>query len=173
MKGIYFWYKKIQKDLKRCLFTYLVKKQCQKYGKNLKVNYKSSVSGNTIIKNNVNFNGMTICGRGRVIIGDYFHSGIDCLILSENHNYDRGNAIPYDGMSFVCKDVMIGDFVWLGSRVTILPGVKIGEGAIIQAGAVVSSDIAPYAIAGGNPAKVFKYRDVKHFKQLKKEKKFW
>lgn len=133
----------------------------------------SFVSGNTVIKNNVNFNGMTICGRGKVVIGDYFHSGRECLILSENHNYDRGNAIPYDGISFVSKDVIIGDFVWIGSRVTILPGVKIGEGAIIQAGAVVSSDIEPYAIAGGNPARVFKYRDIEHFKQLKREKKFW
>jgi acetyltransferase-like isoleucine patch superfamily enzyme len=53
-----------------------------------------------------------------------------------------------------------------------LGGVSIGEGAIVQAGAVVVKDIPPYAIAGGNPAKVFKYRDIDHFQKLKEEKKF-
>jgi acetyltransferase-like isoleucine patch superfamily enzyme len=62
--------------------------------------------------------------------------------------------------------------VWLGSRVTILGGVTIGEGAIIQAGAVVVSDIPKYAIAGGNPAKVFKYRDIEHYERLKAENRF-
>ena len=107
-----------------------------------------------------------------MIIGSYFHSGEDCLILAENHNYDRGKAIPYDKVR-VKKAIIIEDFVWLGSRVTILPGVRIGEGAIIQAGAVVSSDIPPNAVAGGNPARVFKYRDIEHFKRLKSEKKFF
>lgn len=93
------------------------------------------------------------------------------MMITQNHNYDKGNAIPYDD-TYIVKSIIIGDFVWLGSRVTILPGVKIGEGAIIQAGAVVSSDIPPYAIAGGNPAKVFKYRDVEHFKKMKVEKKY-
>ena len=54
----------------------------------------------------------------------------------------------------------------------ILSGVKVGEGAIIQAGSVVVSDIPPCAIAGGHPAKVFKYRDKAHYDKLKYEKKF-
>lgn len=53
---------------------------------------------------------------------------------------------------------------------TILPGVKIGEGAIIQAGSVVVKDIEKYAIAGGHPAKTFKYRDIDHYEKLKQEK---
>lgn len=81
-------------------------------------------------------------------------------------------AVPYDH-TYICKSIIIEDFVWLGSRVTILPGVRIGEGAIIQAGAVVSCDIPLYAIAGGNPARVFKYRDVDHFKKLKAAKKIF
>jgi len=67
---------------------------------------------------------------------------------------------------------LIEDNVWLGHRVIILGGVTIGEGAIIQAGSVVVKDIPKYAIAGGHPAKVFKYRDIKHYNRLKKEKKF-
>ncbi len=76
-----------------------------------------------------------------------------------------GEAIPYDKMD-ITKDVKIGDFVWFGSRVTVLPGVTIGEGAIIQAGAVVVRDVPSCAIVGGNPAKVFKYRNIEHFKLL-------
>ena len=92
------------------------------------------------------------------------------MILTSNHDYE-GEEIPYDSMDIV-KDVRIGDFVWIGNRVIILPGVTIGEGAIIQAGAVVVSDIPACAIAGGNPAKVFKYRDKEHFNRLKEEGKF-
>ena len=57
------------------------------------------------------------------------------------------------------------------SRSGVLPWTHIGEGAIIQASAVVHGDIPPYAIAGGNPAKVFKYRDIEHFQKLKAEGK--
>ena len=92
------------------------------------------------------------------------------MIITQNHNYE-GDAIPYD-TTLIIKDVVIGNNVWLGNRVIILGGVTIGEGAIIQAGAVVVKDIPPYAIAGGNPAKVFKYRDKEHYEALKALGKF-
>ena len=131
----------------------------------------STVNKNTVLKNNVCFNGMRIMGNGNVTIGQYFHSGVEVLMITQNHNYDKGEAIPYDD-TYIYKDIEIGDFVWLGSRVMILPGTKIGEGAIIQGGSVVHGEIPPYAIAGGNPAKVFKYRNIEHFEKLKAEKKF-
>lgn len=56
------------------------------------------------------------------------------------------------------RSVEIGNDVWIGANVIILPGVKIGDGAVIAAGAVVTHDVAPYAIVGGVPAKVIKYR---------------
>jgi acetyltransferase-like isoleucine patch superfamily enzyme len=68
--------------------------------------------------------------------------------------------------------VVIEDFVWLGARVTILPGVRIGEGAIVQMGAVVTKDVPPYAVVGGSPAKILKYRDQARFEQLKANGKF-
>ena len=107
------------------------------------------------------------------MVGNYFHSGIDCLMLTTNHDYDTGRENPLYEKRKVFKNIVIEDFVWMGSRVLVLPGVRIGEGAVIQAGSVVSSDIPAYAIAGGNPAKVFKYRDVEHFNKLKKEKRFF
>lgn len=149
-----------------------VYRNAKSVGVNLFVGGGTCVTSNTVIGDNVCLNGMNITGLGSVKIGNYVHSGIECLIIAQNHNYDKGSAIPYDE-TCVFKDIEIGDFVWIGSRVTILPGTKIGEGAIIQAGAVVHGEIPPYAIAGGNPAKVFKYRDVEHFQKLKEEGKFY
>jgi acetyltransferase-like isoleucine patch superfamily enzyme len=126
---------------------------------------------NTNLGKNTNFNGLTIIGEGHVSIGDNFHSGSECLILTDIHDYDNGEAIPY-GTTYIVKDVKIADNVWIGSRVTILGGVQIGEGAIIQAGAVVVSDIPKYGIAGGSPARVFKQRNAEHYERLKAERKF-
>lgn len=128
------------------------------------------LTSQTILGKNPNFNGMHVYGKGKVVFGDNFHSGIECMIVTDFHNYE-GNAIPYDNTN-ITKDVTIGDNVWLGNRVIILGGVTIGEGAIIQAGAVVVKDIPPYGIAGGNPATVFKYRDKDHYEALKAAGKF-
>ena len=54
--------------------------------------------------------------------------------------------------------MVIGNDVWIGANVSILPGVYIGDGAVIAAGAVVTKDVEPYAIVGGVPAKVIRYR---------------
>jgi acetyltransferase-like isoleucine patch superfamily enzyme len=106
-----------------------------------------------------------------VKIGDNFHSGRNCLMISQNHNFNQGNKIPYDN-TYICKDIEIEDNVWFGDRVIVLGGVKIGEGAIIQAGSVVVSSIPKYGIAGGHPAKVFSQRDIKHYEALKDQCKF-
>ena len=153
------------------LYGYQVIKNAKCIGKNFACLGFSRVTNNTIIKNNVTFNGLKIMGGGKVTIGSYFHSGVEVLIIAQNHNYNKGESIPYDS-TYIYKDIEIGDFVWIGSRVTILPGTKIGEGAVIQAGAVVHGEIPPYSVAGGNPAKVYKYRDIEHFKKLKSEGKF-
>ena len=131
----------------------------------------TSLSKNTILSRNPNFNGMKIIGFGEVFFGNNFHSGSDCQIITSYHNYDNGDSIPYDS-SYITKNVNIEDNVWFGNNVTILGGVTIGEGAIIQACSLVTKDVPKYAIVGGNPAKVFKSRDVEHYKNLLKNKKF-
>lgn len=160
--------KKIVRNIRRLStvwHTSLVKYKCGSYGERLRVNGKSSISSNAMLGNNVNFNGISITSGGKVVIGDNFHSGEGCMIIARYHNYE-GNAIPYDN-TYLFKDVVIENNVWIGNRVIILGGVTIGEGAIIQAGAVVVKSIPAYAIAGGNPAAVFKYRDKEHYEQLK------
>lgn len=163
---------KIIKKIKRIIYTKKISLQCKSYEYPLRVNANSSVTSNTVLHKNVNFNGMKIKGAGKVDIGSNFHSGEDCLMISQNHNYDDGKMIPYD-KTYILKNITIEDNVWLGDRVIILGGVTIGEGAIIQAGSVVVNDIAKYSIAGGHPAKVFSKRDVEHYKKLKKEGKSW
>jgi chloramphenicol O-acetyltransferase type B len=159
------WLKKWLRSRKKHRMTQKVLRTAKSVGHGLRVNGKSAVNSNTCLGNNVNFNGMTIGGRGRVIIGDNFHSGPECRIITSFHNYE-GTKIPYDE-TYIDRDVIIGDNVWFGTRVMVLGGVTIEEGAIIQAGSVVVSNIPKGAIAGGHPAKVFKYRDLAHYDELK------
>lgn len=114
---------------------------------------------------------MTVAGGGEVHFGNNFHSGVDCMIITENHNYE-GNGIPYDETS-VLKKVVIEDNVWFGNRVIVVGNITIGEGAILAAGSVVTRDVPKCAIVGGNPAKVIKYRDIDHYEQMKAEEKFF
>ena len=152
------WEKSIRTTAKKC-------------GKGLKVNWPSSINRNTELGDNVNFNGFRVGGYGRIIIGSNFHSGTECMVVTNTHNYDHGEAIPYDAHD-IEKDVIIEDNCWIGNRVIILGGAHLHEGCIIQAGSVVVGDIPYCAIAGGHPAKVFKYRDIAHYEKLKSEGKF-
>ncbi|MDO4184379.1 MAG: acyltransferase [Rhodospirillales bacterium] len=154
----------------RNVYIWKIRKTAKSVGKHLKVTSTSKVNKNTTIGDYVLLHGMKIAGKGNVEIGSHVIAAGDCLIVTENHNYE-GEEIPYDDKR-IYKDVKIGDFVWIGVRVLILPGTTIGEGAIIQGGAVVHGDIPSGAIVGGNPAKVFKYRDMERFNQLKAEQKF-
>lgn len=160
------------KKIKTKINTLLALLVVKEHGKGICVNYRSRFTSNTEIKNNCHFNGMEISGKGHVVIGNNFHSGKDCMMLTSFHNYDNGKALPYDKTS-IDKNIFIGDNVWLGARVILLGGVTIGEGAIIQAGSVVTGDIPQCAIAGGHPAKVFKYRDKEHYEKLKAEGSFF
>lgn len=95
---------------------------------------------------------------GRVTIGDHVMMGEDVLILTRNHRFDD-ISIPMGVQGFAEeKPVHIGNDVWIGSRVVILAGVTVGDGAILAASAVVTKDVAPYAIVGGNPARVIRFR---------------
>jgi len=98
---------------------------------------------------------------GKILIKRGSIIGPNLIIHTANHNYENNiQAIPYD-KGLIIKDVTIEENVWIGDRVIIVPGVNIGEGAIIAAGSVVVKDIPPFSIAGGNPAKVIRDRSNK------------
>lgn len=59
-------------------------------------------------------------------------------------------------------DVTIGDNVWIGDKATVLPGVTIGDGAVIAANTVVTHDVPAYSVVGGNPARIIKQADLKN-----------
>ena len=156
--------------LKTTLHTNYAKLRLGSYGKRLLVHNASVFNKNVTVGDFCNFNGMKISGLGKVCIGNYFHSGVDCMIITQNHNYE-GDMLPYD-KTYIYKNVNIDDFVWFGNHVLVVGNVTIGEGAIIAAGAVVVKDVPPLAIVGGNPARIIKYRDKDHFYKLKAEGKF-
>lgn len=153
-------------------YTFLTKRMLHSY-ESIGVNgyCKISSTAKVDVGKKVSFNGMRICGQGEVRIGDYFHSGENVKIMLGSHDYDNADKIPYS-QAYTSKRVVIDDFVWVASDVIISGNVHIGEGAIVAIGSVVVKDVPPYAIVGGNPATVIKYRDIEHFKALKQQEKF-
>ena len=91
-------------------------------------------------------------------IGDDVMMGPEVVILSWNHMTSRTD-VPMIQQGFTaCSPVTIENDVWIGRRVIILPGVTVGSGCVLGAGAVISRDVPPNAIAVGNPARVVRYR---------------
>ncbi|MCE5317098.1 MAG: acyltransferase [Parachlamydia sp.] len=89
--------------------------------------------------------------KGSVEIGDNVLIGPYVIIHSANHDFTLRD-VPIRRQGHTLSKVVIEEGAWVGARATILPGVTIGRGAIIAAGAVVSRNVAPYTIAGGVPA---------------------
>lgn len=136
------------------------------------------LSGVKATKNVRFFPGFTIRNPKGLIIEDGVNIGPKCLldarcgltirksaviayeaiIWSLNHDY---NDIGFCGKGAPTE---IGEYAWICSRSIILPGVKIGEGAVIASGAVVTKDVPPYAIVGGIPAKIIGQREKKEYR---------
>lgn len=98
----------------------------------------------------------SLLNGGKILIGDNVLIASNVLISSENHGMDPESPIPYMDQPLLSKDVVIGDGVWIGQNVCVLPGVNIGEKTIIGAGAIVTKSIPSYCIAVGNPAHIIK-----------------
>lgn len=90
-------------------------------------------------------------------MGDDVRTGPEFAIITANHSFDNPD-IPIRLQGKTKSPVVIKDRVWIGMRVIILPGVTIGEGAVIGAGSIVTKDVKPYDIVAGNPARVIKNR---------------
>ncbi len=104
----------------------------------------------TIIGDNV-----FLDGRDRLVIGNHVDIASSVMIFNSEHDINSEDFGPVYG------EVEIGDYVFIGPRAIILPGVKIGKGAVVAAGAVVTKDVSDFAIVGGVPAQIIGERKVK------------
>lgn len=127
-------------------------------GNNINVERGAKFAHNIVLGNNSGL-GINCDIAGPVVIGDNVMMGPEVVIYTTNHGHDRIDVpIAKQGITSP-RTVTIGNDVWIGRRVIILPGVTIGEGSILGAGAVVAKDIPPYSVAVGNPARVVKKRN--------------
>lgn len=123
------------------------------------------VKHNADISPHIKIGARSELGQGCVIYGGT-ELGSDVLmgpgvrIITRNHNYnDLSRPINVQGERFA--PVVIGDDVWIGANVVILPGVLVGSHSVIGAGSIVTKSIPEYSIAGGNPARVIRRREVR------------
>lgn len=129
----------------------------QKCGKNVNVERGASFASSVTLGNHSGI-GVNAVLTGPVAIGDNVMMGPDCTFYCRNHAFDRLD-IPMCWQGYYEeKPIVIGDDVWIGGHVIVLPGVHIGTGAIVGAGAVVTKDVPDYAVVGGNPARIIKSR---------------
>jgi len=119
------------------------------YPANIKIGQDSIIGDNAFLD-----------GRDKLTIGGHVDIASNVMVLNSEHD------INSEDFHATVAPVEIGDYVFIGSRVIILPGVKIGRGAIIAAGAVVTKDVPDFAIVGGVPAQIIGERKVKdlHYK---------
>ena len=137
--------------------------------------YHITTPGNVSIGDHVwAGDGLLIRGEGGVSVGSGTILSSHVEIWTTNHNYDSEDltSIPYD-RRMIAKPVHIGENVWVGTHVLFVPGVTVGEGAVIGMGAVVTKDVPPLAVVGGNPAKVIKYRNRETYEKLKAQGKIY
>jgi len=124
-------------------------------------------------------------GEGTVLrIGSFCLIAKDVtILLGGEHRSDWITTFPFPAIwpsasAFQCfhkskGNVVIGNDVWLGLGATVLSGVQIGDGAIIGARSVITKDVPPYAIVGGNPAKLIRYRFEEEDRKFLEKLKWW
>lgn len=140
--------------------AYLASKILVKAGKNINIETGALFDCNIKLGDNSGIGVNCRLTLGPITIGNNVMMGPDVIIHTRNHRHDRWD-IPMNEQGFEeARPVIIGNDVWIGSRVIILPGVTIGDGCIIGAGAVVTKSIEPFSIAVGNPAKIIKKRKL-------------
>lgn len=100
-------------------------------------------------------NGVWIGGKGNIYIGDNTLIGMKTVIISSNHNYLSISPCFYKDEE-VYKDIRIGNSVWIGAGTIVLPGIAIGDYAIVAAGSVVTHNVASNTMVAGNPATIIR-----------------
>lgn len=131
-----------------------------KCGKNVDIGRKIKLSSNISLGDRSSIGDYSYL-QGEIEIGKDVMMAPYCSIIADSHNFDDITR-PMNVQGSTHGKIVIGDDVWIGYRVTILPDVKIGNGAILAAGSVVTKDVPDYVIVGGCPAKVIRLRGNKN-----------
>lgn len=139
------------------LRSFLVSKYLISCGSNLRVKKGAEISLKSSVGNHSEL-GTRCMVQSNVEIGDYVIMGPDVKIYSRNHIFSSLD-IPIKDQGKEYLKTIIGNDVWLGANVIITAGCNIGNHVVIAAGAVVTKDIPDYAVVGGVPAKILKYRN--------------
>jgi acetyltransferase-like isoleucine patch superfamily enzyme len=98
-------------------------------------------------------NNVILDGRGDLTIGDDVLVGFESIIMTTTHQF-RDPETPVRLQGSERKPIVIGNDVWIGTRAIVLPGVTIGDGAVVGSGAIVTRDVPAWAIVAGSPARV-------------------
>jgi len=162
------WRKGLKARLESSLYSVAIRRRAKSCGRNLYILGPGvNVTSNTTIGDGVGFGKrVKIFGDGPVSIGRRAVLAEDSVVYTQVHDYDHSDVLPF-GWGFTYPETSIGDYAWIGIKCIVLPGAKIGEGAIVQAGSVVMGVVPPCAIVAGNPAKVIGWRDIDHYNKLK------
>lgn len=136
----------------------LVRRMFRRCGRRVNVERRANFgSGRNISIGDDSGLGINCRINGPVAIGKHVMMGPDVHIIARRHRHARTD-VPMAKQGYESAPVAIGDDVWIGARAIVLPGVKIGCGAIVGAGAVVTKDVPEYAVVGGVPARVLRSR---------------
>ena len=136
------------------------KKLFKKTGENITIKHGAYFGdGSKIVMGEYSQLGIDCKVENDLIMGDYVLMGPEVIIYSSMHEYNNLEIPIMMSGAKEKKPVVIGNDVWIGARSIIMPGVKIGNHVIIGSGAVVTHDIPDYAVVGGVPAKIIKYRN--------------
>lgn len=125
-------------------------------GKKVRVKHNADISPHVVIGDYSEL-GQHCLIHSHVTIGDKVIMGPNVKIYSRNHKFGD-IAVPIADQGKTQLETRVGDDVWIGANVIILPGVCVGDHSVIAAGAIVTKDLEPYSIVGGNPARLIKKR---------------
>lgn len=129
-----------------------------KCGRNVNIEHGAEIGSGKYIEIGDNSGIGINCVVWKAIIGKNVMMGPDVVFITQNHDFSDPDK-PLQEQGFIeYEPIVVGDNTWIGTRVIILPGHKIGKCAIIGAGSVITKDVPDYTIVGGNPARTIRYR---------------